>query len=837
MVLGLASTRPANTSPITRYPEPNMSDPSEPLESYYASDTLGGLIRSGFTLLMARRVRPRATWWVKRLHLSNIPDYLLYLILIVIPAIILETFQRLRSLLTGKPREHPGGSWQYYLQTGLREDSARHTNETTGYHAQRPPAAAELDDLTAWVMAVIQFLWNYEDLMGVVWDEWTMLKLVNRATREAGLEHEACFSRLQRQWELARPYNAPLNGTYADVRRAAFDAFIAPRLAALPTALREELQIEYNRRATTERGEYQRQMSLLATLKPGRLMDAKQPLALWQTRLGLIVNGRYYTLPVVEHDATGAPLVYGRNGQQTRLIRQNGHVVLEGGEPVRVEGDTVTRQRDGEWVGHLAIVPVARIKGQLRAILEQRSSEGRGSDNVDILLAEAPRKAQRELRSLLPASTQASLRELALVPIILNWDEQPGDATLADVRRTQRGVGDHALTIIRTDRSFIFDQSHIFFDGAWSLAMAEVLTNAAVRWCERCTTLTPTASRPVPSLTMEPTREFVARAAALQRPAEISAETTIWDISNVFVLRDLLAEIGTLLTVNDLLVITRIFHAAHYHPSAEVEQHIDTLSHGKRSTARAIRRALARGRVTNPALLIPVDASPTDPRQRIYPITFRNLADDLVRVWDDTWESYQAYRRIEPPDTPEGIAAYEDFARQRAVLVNNLRDFSYVLDASKNVAIRGDSLSIAILRLLVGLPLWLQTFLKEIPERILALNEVIRGDEVYSNVGRVAQGSSLSRFMTAKDDGNTKALAWGVLTDDNGRLIVTMRDFRPHVEALLAAGYDELAHALAQDYVSSYTADLIGLVARLSAMLQAEDPRSQHTHDTILEQT
>src|SRR5690606_23431363 len=101
---------------------------------------------------------------VKRLHLSNIPDYLLYLILIVFPAIILETFQRLRSLLTGKPREHPGGSWQYYLQTGLREDSARHTNETTGYHAQRPPAAAELDDLTAWVMAVIQFLWNYEDL-------------------------------------------------------------------------------------------------------------------------------------------------------------------------------------------------------------------------------------------------------------------------------------------------------------------------------------------------------------------------------------------------------------------------------------------------------------------------------------------------------------------------------------------------------------------------------------------------------------------------------------------------------------------------------------------------
>jgi hypothetical protein len=78
--------------------------------------------------------------------------------------------------------------------------------------------------------------------------------------------------------------------------------------------------------------------------------------------------------------------------------------------------------------------------------------------------------------------------------------------------------------------------------------------------------------------------------------------------------------------------------------------------------------------------------------------------------------------------------------------------------------------------------------------------------------------------MTAKDDGNTKALAWGIMSDDEGRLIVTMRDFRPHVRPLVKAGRIDLAYAMAQDYVVTYTADLIGLVARLSAMLQAQTP-------------
>jgi len=123
------------------------------------------------------------------------------------------------------------------------------------------------------------------------------------------------------------------------------------------------------------------------------------------------------------------------------------------------------------------------------------------------------------------------------------------------------------------------------------------------------------------------------------------------------------------------------------------------------------------------------------------------------------------------------------------------------------------------------LPEFIQHSIKGIAEVFPLVNEIARGDEVYSNVGRVAADSSLTRFMSAKDDGNTKALVWGIMTDNAGRMIVTMRDFRPHVRPLLEAGRKDLAQMLAQDYVVSYTADLIGLVARLWAMLQAGDPR------------
>ncbi|MFN7209335.1 MAG: hypothetical protein ACK4P1_02950, partial [Aggregatilineales bacterium] len=78
------------------------------------------------------------------------------------------------------------------------------------------------------------------------------------------------------------------------------------------------------------------------------------------------------------------------------------------------------------------------------------------------------------------------------------------------------------------------------------------------------------------------------------------------------------------------------------------------------------------------------------------------------------------------------------------------------------------------------------------------------GQEVFSNIGQVAATSSLRRFNTAKDDNEKKSLAWGVLTDANGVLHLSLRDFRPHVAALIEIGQGDLAQALTQDYLDQF---------------------------------
>jgi hypothetical protein len=804
----------------------------EPLEAYFSSATLAGLIRSGLTLLRARQIHS-ADNSRQGSRLTSWRDHFLYFILIVIPAIVLETYHRMRTWITGEPKRHPQGSWQWALYFSLRGDLAHHTCETIGYHRDRPPEATEVDDLAAWVMALIQFLWSYDDLMGVIWQEWTLLKLVKEAARLDGLENEPQFVRLQRQWELARPYNAPLNGTYADVRRAAFNAFISPRIDTLPPHLKEHIFSRYSR-LKMNLPAYQKQMSVMARLAPGLHRDSKEPVPLWETNIGLIHNGEYYLINVADRDESGAPVVYGQGGVRWPLGFVDGAPVAPDGTALIVQDGQVHRADDGEWLGYLDLAPASRVKGQVQAILAQplaaETMPGRDLPDPDLLLAETPRDRQHRLRSLLPEETQHSLALLSRTPIIINWDMQRRDRSLAEIRRANRGIGDHALVIMRTADSIIFDQSHVFFDGNWSLAMAEVLTTAAVHWAKRCITIAPGEAPPPRSIPLVSSTRFTREALNLRQYPEISAETTIYDIATIFELRQLLLEKTiTRLTVNDLLVITRIFHAAHYRPSPQVQEAIDVFRQGAESpldrrAVDAIERSLERGRLINPALAIPVDASPFEPGERIFLLTFRNLTEHIVTIWDDTWDAYQAYRRIEPPDTPEGQDALQHFLRKRTFLIGNLRAFSHILAASKAVALRGDSLSVAIFNMLSHLPAWLQRTLNTIPDRVPLLNEIVKGDEVYSNVGRVARGSSLTRFMSAKDDGNTKDLVWGVMTDDENRLYVTMRDFRPHVEPLIQAGRIDLARLMAQDYVQSYTRDLIGLVARLTAMLQVEIP-------------
>ncbi|MFN3492687.1 MAG: hypothetical protein ACK40V_10750, partial [Anaerolineales bacterium] len=96
-------------------------------------------------------------------------------------------------------------------------------------------------------------------------------------------------------------------------------------------------------------------------------------------------------------------------------------------------------------------------------------------------------------------------------------------------------------------------------------------------------------------------------------------------------------------------------------------------------------------------------------------------------------------------------------------------------------------------------PLPIQRLLDKIPERFEVLNNIIKGREVFSNVGAVSPTSTLTRFMTAKDDNEQKQLAWSVITDSESVVKMNLRDFRPHVAQLLEIGRKDLAEMITQD--------------------------------------
>src|SRR5262245_55381380 len=217
--------------------------------------------------------------------------------------------------------------------------------------------------------------------------------------------------------------------------------------------------------------------------------------------------------------------------------------------------------------------------------------------------------------------------------------------------------------------------------------------------------------------------------------------------------------------------------------------------------------------MVNPALLIPMDASNADPRMRIFPATFRNPLPNMLPRLHLCDQLVEQLRRR--PDQ----RLHREFEQERLELYSELRTFGALLEALKEVTMRGESFTTAALRLLGHLPGLMQNLVDMIPQKIGILNEIIKGREVFSNVGQVAATSTLTRFVSARDDGATKLLIWGVMSDAAGRLYITLRDFRPHVGPLLRLGRADRAHALAQDYLDSYAAVANELMRRIQRVL------------------
>jgi hypothetical protein len=303
----------------------------------------------------------------------------------------------------------------------------------------------------------------------------------------------------------------------------------------------------------------------------------------------------------------------------------------------------------------------------------------------------------------------------------------------------------------------------------------------------------------------------------------VTAESTTVDLAQISRMRRWLKERGVRLTVNDVLLLYRYFHALSYHPGPEVVEVFEALQ------ARLPRRvfaeiraaydaALEQEHTTNPALLIPMDATNVAPHERLFPTTFRNPLTDLPKVFRETAEAYRGYREGE---REEAWGAFDE-ARRRFLAY--LEAFGRVMGAIKAVTMRGESFNTATLQLLGHLPAAMQDLLNVIPQRIGVLNEVLKGSEVFSNVGRVAPGSSLLRFNSAKDDGPAKGLVWGVMTDDRDVLHLSLRDFRPFVSLLWEQGEADAAQTLTQDYLDHYVTGLNDFVRILSKFVAVKGP-------------
>jgi hypothetical protein len=692
------------------------------------------------------------------------------------PAAVLSAYQMLLKL-TGKDVDSsfPEGTWQFYVEFGLREDTGRHVCETVGFQTALQRESLKLtsaDEMAAWLTAISWLLDCYSDLLRNEWTERTKLRIMAEVFEDNGLVG---------RWLKVRPYAAPanVNMEFTAYRRQAFELFCKTELEK-DDRKRKRFDNIWNEKTAAEKRvsevkAYQRQMTIQAALNPGEHSDQRVFIPRENLALAVIANARYYLIDCPQIMAI---------------------------EEMRPAAAGLLRDKP--------IVPPATL---------------------DKLLCNIYRRDQAAIRRILPDSTRLELDQLHLAPIILNWDLAQSDQLLADIRSGRRGIGDHALTIFRCSNSTIFDMSHIFFDGAWGIATAEILTGQAIRYARMLAGLPKSTTMPkatmlpeVRRLALEAPAGLAAQIRKSQIPPEVSGETTRVNLEYLQrARRSLQARNDKLhLTVNDMLILYRSVFGPLYKPSLDVLHALADLDNGgdgKQKAASALARAsIEAAQQLNPALLIPIDASNVSPRERVFPTTFRNLFPNLI---DQHREALAAWERLQSAGLLIRHTAHRQFEEARRDYLGTLYAFAQLTRRYKDVSLKGESISTSSIKLLGGLPQSVQRLLDGLPGHFDVLNDIIKGQEVFSNVGQVSPMSSLTRFNTAKDDNEKKVLAWGVMTDAEGRLRISLRDSRPHVAALIGVKHGALAQKITQEFVDAYAKGLNNYCEELSHIARA----------------
>ncbi len=759
-----AIARSVESAGLSRLSLPEIDAVVDLVAQMVPAGNVPGVILSGLARLPGR-IAPLAT--VERdvnllfKGIERMLDRAVYTTFFAGPAAVIWAYQHLLRLAGKDPEDSfPDGTWQFYADYALREDTARHACETHGFDSllqQHGIALRPADRLTAWLMACLHCLHDYDALLENEWRERVYLRLLADVTRDT--PHAGHCAALYRAWEPRRPYSrgpdADAADTYSRYRRLHFDRFLEAALADLPAGLRQAWQ-ERVRPEERHLAAYQRQMSILAYLQPGPYGEKRVPFPLEQAQVCLIYQQRYYLFPACQA-GTGQP------------------------------------------------PDVADVRARVAALLAEPPA---GPPVSLARLARVRRTALPDVRRHLGPATARGLEALRLAPILFHADVRPAQRSLSELRQAERGMGDHALTVFDTGQTTVLDLSHIFFDGAWGASLAEILTNEALAWAGYLHSLPP----PRPGRALPRAVECAIQPADLeliykapQAMPEVGAESRAADLRAMQVLRRILKQRNELLrlTVNDLLVLCRAIHAVTYQPDPELADELRALAGQEvtRAAALAALEAVDSSRQPNPAILIPVDASRREPRERVFPMTFEvPLAElGLIQLHRQVMAALEASRGAHADPS-----LYLEFDRLQRTYLATLAGFGMVLSRAKELAIRGESTSVGTIRLLAYIPAPLQRLLDRFPGRFGLLNDLIKGREVFSNVGAVAPSSTLQRFITAKDDNAQKTLAWGVLTDANGVMCITLRDFRPHVALFKACGRQDVARRVAQDYLDAY---------------------------------
>src|SRR5512143_194867 len=191
------------------------------------------------------------------------------------PAAVIWGYQNLLRLVGKNPDDaFPEGTWQFYVEYALRDDTARHATETHGFDTvlrQHNIHLSEADRMAAWLMAAVYAIHQYPALLENEWRERVYTFTLRELT--ADTPYADRYKKLYRKWEAARPYGrgadvAP-GEDYPLYRRRKFDAFIDQAMRDLPSDVRRAW-LDRVRAAEAEMlPAYQQQMSILAYLDPG----------------------------------------------------------------------------------------------------------------------------------------------------------------------------------------------------------------------------------------------------------------------------------------------------------------------------------------------------------------------------------------------------------------------------------------------------------------------------------------------------------------------------------------------------------------------------------------